>query len=146
MKLFSIKTLSTTLLLSSTILLSACGGNSGSSGDNKDNYSLKGYWQSECLTADMASPTIVYYHITETNDKLKSEEIVQEFKGKNCTGVSHTTNHGVFDLGTQKNPKIDVEFINKDIFLHLQNDEATDYKTEKTKFSRISKDIFDKVK
>ncbi len=111
----------------------------------KDNYSLLGHWKSECIT-DLSSPTIVYYHITESNNKLKSEEVVQEFNNRNCTGKSEITNNGIFDLGTQKKPRINVEFVNKDTFLHLQNDEATNNKTEKTKFTRSPADEFNKIK
>ncbi len=187
MKLFSVKTLSTVTMLSTTILLSACwscGGSDSSGSDNntaktdapkikqadivkaesnssgsqkeqdkkkeqskKDDYSLIGYWKSECITEDIASPTIVYYHITETknNEPKKAVEVVQEFKGKNCTGTSEVSYRDASDWGADEEDKLSVKFSDKDHWQLMQTD-SINKKVMKTDFTRSSVDEFNKIK
>ncbi|MBS9780664.1 MAG: hypothetical protein KGV51_08565 [Moraxellaceae bacterium] len=113
----------------------------------KDNYSLIGYWKSKCITEDIASPTIVYYHITETknNEPKKAVEVVQEFKGKNCTGTSEVSYRDASDWGADEEDKLSIKFSNKDNWQLVQTD-SINKKVIKTDFTRSSANEFNKVK
>ncbi len=97
MQQLSIK-LASTIALSSTLLLTACGGSSDSSGDKTPQSkvdTLVGYWQSDCDTNykghDKDSTLSSYDYIQlikDGKDGLKIEQIIGEtFTNDNCSGT-----------------------------------------------------------
>ncbi len=166
MKLFSIKTLSTIIILSTTILLSACCdcGDSDSSGSDatktdtpkaesnssgsqkekdkqneptkKENYSLIGYWKSECFKdVDKNQYSISYTHFKKIDDKqMQIISKGKDFTNKNCTGKS------VAKYGYEQPINI-TDISNK----MIDNNHWLDT-DDNLKFTRISADEFNSVK
>lgn len=146
MKLFSLKTLSTAIMLSSTILLSACGGSSDSSGGEyefKDKSKidiLNGYWQSNCQRSDDGS-AFLYLALTEVNDNtLAMNGKVQVFPNKDCTGNKFTvkTKNQAKKI-TKKDLEADqsIKIIDNKHWKDIQDNEI---------FTRISESEYNKVK
>ncbi len=146
MKLFSIRTLSATILLSSTVLLSACGGNSDSSGGKyefKDKSKLdvlNGYWQSNCEETDEGSAFLYLALQKVSGDLLAMNGKVQFFLNKDCTG-----NKFIVKINKKPKPiKKDALEADKSIKI-IDNDHWMDPE-DGERFTRISENDYKKIR
>ncbi len=152
MKLFSIKILSTVTLLSTTMLLSACGGNSDSSGgkyefkDKKDNENnnildvFNGSWKSNCQQTKHGSAILYFSFNKIDNDNLLMNGKVQEFMNKNCVGSQ-------FTVETAKQPKkVKKSELLTDKSIKIIDNNHWIRTDNKERFTRISTNEYNRVK
>ncbi len=138
MKLFSIKTLTTAIMLSSAVLLSSC------SNMNKKTIIdiLDGYWISDCDKGKNSSAISYFKAEKLDNNKLKFGGKIKIFTTNNCTGDFTIKNDVNFTKTFTKEEMMVMEYPDFKVIddNHWKNTEHN------INFTRISEDEYNKVK
>ncbi|MBS9779675.1 MAG: hypothetical protein KGV51_03525 [Moraxellaceae bacterium] len=133
MQQISVK-IATAIALSSALLLTACGGNSDSSGAKSKVDTLVGYWKAECDTnykgtsknSTRSSYDYIQFVKHGKNGLKIKQTVVEEFTTNNCTGKSTLDKDEDNHIVTQKElDEVTLQgsnkfIINKDKYSRLQ--------------------------
>ncbi len=146
MNSFSVKTLSTVTMLSTALLLSACNGNSDSSGGKyefKDKGKidvLNGNWKSNCQQSNQGSAILYLTFKTIDKDNLMMDGKVQLFPNKNCT-------EDTFVVKTKKeSKKITRKDLEADKSIKIIDDNHWKNTDDNEIFTRISTSEYNRIK